>query len=126
MKKYWAFIVITLFFIGSCSQDAGKNKTTASTETATVSGEQLFKVNCMQCHLPGRDFAGPALAGARERWKNRELLYEFVRDPQSVIAKDDYAAGLFEKWKQAPMNPSPHLSNEEIDAILDYCDVEGK
>lgn len=126
MRKSLAFVVITLVFLCSCSQDAGKNKKAAAIEPAPISGEQLFKVNCMQCHLPGKDFAGPALAGARERWKNKDLLYEFVKDPQAVIAKDDYAAALFEKWKQAPMTPASHLSNEEIDAILDYCDGEVK
>lgn len=119
--------VIAVFLFSSCSQNdnrAGKAERNMQ-EPAPATGEQLFKINCMQCHLPGKDFAGPALAGSRDRWKNKTLLYEFVRDPQSVIARDDYAAGLFEKWKQAPMNPSPHLKDKEIDAILDYCDEQG-
>lgn len=129
MKKGIAIIVTAFVALISCSQN---DKKKASTSSAAVSqpldqqAEQLFKINCMQCHLPGKDFAGPALAGVRKRWPNKDLLYEFVKDPQSVIAKDEYAANLFEKWKQAPMNPSPHLSNEEIDAILDYVDAQVK
>jgi cytochrome c551/c552 len=126
--KYLAGIFIMLVLFVSCSGDQDKSATniTTATETPAQQAEQLFKINCMQCHLPGKDFAGPALAGVRKRWPNKALLYEFIKDPQAVIAKDDYAAGLFEKWKQAPMNPAPHLSNEEIDAILDYCDSQVK
>ncbi len=75
----------------------------------------------MQCHMPAKDFAAPGLAGVEKRWKNKELLYEFVKNSQSVIQKDKYAKDLFDKWKEAPMNPFPYLSNEEIDAIFEYC-----
>jgi cytochrome c551/c552 len=125
MKKLIPVFLILILL--SCAGNSDKrSETAAAAPTATDNAEQLFKINCMQCHLPGKDFTGPALAGVRQRWKNKTLLYEYVRNPQAVIAKDDYAAGLFEKWKQAPMNPSPHLSNEEIDAILDYCDKVGE
>ena len=78
-------------------------------------------------HLPltvsllAKDFAAPALAGAEKRWENKALLYDFVRNSAAVIEKNKYAADLFEKWKQAPMLPFPQLSNEDIDAILEYC-----
>ena len=95
------------------------------TETMFQKGEHLFKVNCIQCHMPDRDFAAPALAGVEKRWKDKTLLYEFVKNSQKVIAKDKYAAELFEKWKQSPMLPFDYLSNEEIDAIFEYCNQVG-
>ena len=90
---------------------------------ASISGEQLFKINCAQCHRPTEDFTGPALRNVASRWANKTMLYEFIKDPQSVIARDNYAKKLFEKWKQAYMQPFPNLSNEEIDNILNYCET---
>ena len=69
------------------------------------------------------DFTGPSLKGAESRWKNKELMYEFIRNPMEVIQKDSYAAGLLKKYN-AMMKPAT-LSNEEIDAVLDYCNHSG-
>ena len=79
----------------------------------------------MQCHLPNKDFAGPALAGVEKRWKDKQLLYAYIRNSQEVIAKDKYAAELFKKWNEAVMLPFPDLTNAEIDAILEYCNQVG-
>ena len=69
------------------------------------------------------DFTGPSLKGAASRWKNQELMYEFIRNPMEVIQKDAYAAELQKKYN-AIMTPST-LTNEEIDAVLDYCNNSG-
>lgn len=119
---YFLFII---FFLAACNNTTQQNtaqSTAAKTDQKVNSaGEQLFKIKCAQCHMPAKDFAAPALAGVEKRWKDRALLYAFVKNSQEVIAKDKYAADLFEKWKQAPMLPFPDLSNAEIDAILEYC-----
>lgn len=75
--------------------------------------------NCASCHKCDVDFTGPALKGAESRWKDKELMYEFIRNPAGVIQKDSYAAGLQKKYN-AIMIPST-LTNEQIDAVLDYC-----
>ncbi|RYD74334.1 MAG: cytochrome c [Sphingobacteriales bacterium] len=112
-----------IFFGVACNETEQKAAGPAESVTETVfeKGEHLFKVNCIQCHMPAKDFAAPALAGVEKRWKDKNLLYDFVRNSQEVIKKDKYAADLFEKWKQAPMLPFPHLSNTDIDAIFEYC-----
>lgn len=102
------------------SQHEAKTTDPAKNEAA-IDGELLFKINCTQCHLPDKDFVGPALAGVEKKWKDKQLLFDFVRNSTEVIQKDQYAAELFEKWKQAPMLPFPQLTDEEIHAILDYC-----
>lgn len=110
-----------LFLLSSCGDDKNAGTVAGDSETIEEKGAHLFKVNCIQCHMPTKDFAAPALAGVEKRWKDKNLLYDFVRNSQEVIKKDKYAAELFEKWKQAPMLPQPHLTNEEIDAIFAYC-----
>jgi mono/diheme cytochrome c family protein len=112
------FISIAFF---SCN-NSDKSNSLNETKADAVSGEQLFKINCAQCHRPNEDFTGPALAGASKRWTDKNLLYDFVHNPQHVIQRDKYATELFTKWKNAYMQPFPNLSKEEIDAVLEYCD----
>jgi mono/diheme cytochrome c family protein len=106
--------------------DPVRQKEAPSNESipTVVNGEGLFKINCSQCHRPAEDFAAPALAGVEKRWSNKILLYAFVRNAQEVINKDKYAADLFKKWNNTYMQPFPRLSNEEIDAILQYCNTK--
>ena len=125
MKK-----ILVLFLIVaavSCNNNSNKNTDVTTTTPAEgkvkPDGEQLFKINCSQCHQPTQDFTGPALKGATERWKDKELLYEYVKNSQTVIAKDAYAKELFAKWNGTIMQPFPQLSNNDIDAILEYCNT---
>lgn len=108
--------VMAAFVLCSCN-NTGESKTISS-----VTGEQLFKINCEQCHRPTEDFIGPALQHVTIRWKDKTLLYQFIKNSQDVIVRDAYAKELFSKWKQAYMQPFPDLSHEEIDKILSYCD----
>lgn len=122
MKFFYPLVAI--IFLVACNDNNQTAAPVASVETSQKlnrEGEQLFKVKCMQCHLPDKDFAAPALAGVEKRWANKELLYDFVKNSQDVIKRDKYAADLFEKWKQAPMLPFTQLTNAEIDAIFEYC-----
>jgi len=67
----------------------------------------------------------PPLAKVEQRWTNKLLLHEFVRNPWTVIEKDDYAKRLQKKYGSL-MTGFPLLSNEEIDAIFKYCNVAPK
>lgn len=122
MKFFYPLVAI--IFLIACNNNNQTAAPVAAVETGqklNTEGEQLFKIKCMQCHLPDKDFAAPALAGVEKRWTNKELLYAFVKNSQEVIGRDKYAADLFEKWKQAPMLPFPQMTNAEIDAIFEYC-----
>ena len=128
-NTYWLTSVVLVLIVGACGQQNEQAHNTkrlppgGGTVTATDSpdGEQLFKINCSQCHQKTRDFTGPALAGVTSRWKDQSLLYSFIRNSQEVIAKDQYAKALFEKWNHTLMQPFPSLADEDIKAILDYC-----
>lgn len=97
---------------------------TAPATAVQINGEQLFKVNCSQCHKPVGELTAPALAGVESRWKSKELLYGFIKNSEDVIARDAYAMTLYKKWNQAYMQPFSHLSNADIDAILAYCNTQ--
>ena len=89
-------------------------------------GKALFKNNCAACHNKNMkdDLTGPALAGVQDRWKGREeLLYQFIRNSQAVIASGDrYAVDLYKAWAKNVMTPFPNLSDEEIESLLLYIE----
>lgn len=124
MRNSTCFFPAIVLFFCSCSSNAS----TEHGKRTDISAKaiQIFKASCSQCHKPDEDMIGPALKGAKSRWKDPNLLYAFVKNPQDVISKDAYAKELFEKWKSYPMQPFPDLTNEEIDAILEYCNDEKK
>jgi mono/diheme cytochrome c family protein len=117
-------ILIILFF-AACSNSSEKiNKEikTADVEITKTDGEVLFKASCATCHKPNEKLVGPALQGVTKRWESKELLYDFVRNSQEVIARNAYAKKLFKEYNQSPMLPYPQLTDEDIQGILDYCD----
>lgn len=119
------FIFLSVLFLSlsGCNAKKNANHVPVSKESAKLDGEQLFKLNCSQCHKPTVDFTAPSLAGVESRWKSKTLLYDFVRSSEDVIARDAYAMTLYKKWNLAYMQPFTHLTNEDIDAILAYCNT---
>ena len=89
-------------------------------------GKTLFKNNCASCHAKNMkiDLTGPALEGVNERWENKEDLYAWIRNSQAFLTTgDEYANALFLKWR-SPMIAFPNLSDKEIEAILEYVEVQ--
>jgi mono/diheme cytochrome c family protein len=113
-------VFLAMIFFTACNNSSSPSKEEQAPETTNIDGEQLFRINCSQCHKSGQDFIGPDLKGVETRWKDKDLLYAFVRNSQEVIATDPYAKALFMKWKQAYMQPFPQLTDKDIDAILAY------
>jgi cytochrome c551/c552 len=85
-------------------------------------GEALFKANCSNCHKPDVDYTGPALKGWSTREPSKDWVYKWMANPAKMIATDEYAKGLFAKYKPTVMTAFPNLKKEEIDAILKYVD----
>ncbi len=86
-------------------------------------GKNLFKNNCAACHAKNMkvDMTGPALAGVEERWNgNKENLRAWIRNSQAYLTTgDEYAKALSLKYPSI-MTTFPNLTDEEVDAILDY------
>lgn len=87
-------------------------------------GEKLFRQNCAACHTPTEKAGvGPGLAGVEERWEGREdLLYKWIKNPQAAIETgDSYIKDLLDEWQARGGIMAPQaVTDEEIDAILDY------
>jgi cytochrome c551/c552 len=116
-------IIIVLFSFKSTTKVAEE---TTEAYTKQIDGKQLFMANCGACHHVTRNLTGPSFYGVRSRWKNKKLLYAYIRNSTEVIKKDAYAKALFEKWNKVVMTSFPKLKDAEIDAIFNYVDEEAK
>ena len=111
------FFGIVCFYLVSCT--SGDKKPYPNNRQSILREEVLYKTLCASCHRCDKELIGPMLLGAGERWENKELLYEFFRNPSAVVKKNKYASLLFKKYKI--LMPSFSLTNKEIDDILNYC-----
>ncbi len=90
---------------------------------AQPDGKALFQANCASCHNPIKDATGPALKGVTARVPSQEWLYKWIKNSASLIsAGDKYAVEIYNKWNKTAMTAFPSLTNEEIDAIIDYAE----
>jgi len=89
-------------------------------------GKSLFKANCASCHKALKNSTGPMLQGAKARWAEAgevDNIYKWVKDPVGLAnsGTSPYAVQISE-YSPTAMTAQGHLTNEEIDAILDYTD----
>ncbi|MDB5201892.1 MAG: c-type cytochrome [Ferruginibacter sp.] len=124
LSTIFVFIVASILYSCQGQQSSGDGVPVATSAEEKPSGAQLFNINCAQCHKRNEDFTGPALKGVEARWKDKATLYAFIKNSQEVIAKDAYAKGLFDKWKQTYMQPFPQLTDDDIASILTYVNGE--
>lgn len=94
------------------------------TSAAAIDGKALFKAKCASCHNASEvKSTGPGLMGVLGRIPGGDWKYDWVHNPQKVLATGDaYAVGKFEEYNKVAMTAFPDLSNAQIDAILEYAD----
>ena len=114
MKKYFnisiAILIIWLFGQQANAQD----------------GEQLFKAKCNTCHMVDKNSTGPNLKGVKKKWTDAgeaEMLYEWVANSEALIASDKSKLASEIKGFSPTAMPPQIVSNEELDAILNYIDT---
>lgn len=118
--------IILLAACGETGNSPTTNKTedkpTVKIDTAEFAetGKSIFLQQCASCHAVNMNLTGPSLKGVDKRWKSKEKLHAFIHNSQAVIAADEYAKDLFDKWNKVQMPPFPTLKEEEIDDILIY------
>jgi mono/diheme cytochrome c family protein len=118
MKRF--ILIAIIFFVAACAGDDKKTSADNTIADVNVDGESLFKNNCASCHKFDKEFAGPALNGALERWNgDKKAMYEFIRNPAKSVVENAYAKQLFEKWNKTMM-PASTLTDAELDAIMNY------
>ena len=94
-------------------------------------GKKLFKANCAACHALDAELTGPALRGVEARLEGvvggmpREWLHKWIKNNIGLRESGDaYAQEVFDKYGGVQMNVFPTLSEEDIDAIIDYTSEE--
>lgn len=127
--KWQTALLIFVFAALSCKQkDKAILTDTISEEdsvtiTNYVAGKKLFASNCAACHAINKRACPQMLIGIEDRWKDKALLYKFIRNSQAVIAKDVYAKDLYEAYNKAAMPSFPKLTDKEIEQMLLYVKV---
>jgi mono/diheme cytochrome c family protein len=120
MKKF--ILIAIIFFVAGCAGDDKKATPDETTTETNINGEILFKANCASCHKPDKDFTGPPLKGALQRWGgDKKAMYAFIRNPMKSVQENAYAKNLYEKYL-AQMTAFSALSDAEINAIMNYCE----
>ncbi len=122
MKKY-LFIATSIIVFTSCGNEEQKTATGIQETEPTISkGKAIFNANCTQCHKLHEKLIGPALEGAMARWDNDTTrIRAFIHNSQEAIKNGDpRAVKVYAENNQTIMTPMPHLSNADIDALIDY------
>jgi mono/diheme cytochrome c family protein len=90
--------------------------------TNAQDGKALFTQNCAACHAVDKKLTGPALEGVESRWNdNRKKLHDWIHNNQAFLKTGDaYANKMYVENNKIPMLLFPNLSDNDIDAILDY------
>ena len=84
-----------------------------------------FDQNCSACHTIGTGASvGPDLKNVTQR-APRHWLVEFIHDPEAKIAaKDPYAIKIVADSQGVVMTPSPDVTEEFGEALLEYIDQQ--
>jgi cytochrome c551/c552 len=89
-------------------------------------GKALFNQKCASCHAIDKNLVGPALKGVEDRWDDKAMLYDWVRNSAAVIKKGyPRAVAVYNEYNKVQMTAFPELKNEDIDAILSYINTGG-
>ena len=104
--------------------ETGKSVSSRELTVAESTGKNLFNSKCASCHRILGEFQ---LYGFEQRgsWGDRVNVYEFIRDPEAFMQKDNYSRKLKETFGST-MPAFPGLTNIEIDAIIDYINYVGE
>lgn len=124
MKYSILLAAVICFGIMSCGDEPEtKKKNPYSTADQEPSkGGQLFNNYCVQCHALDKDKLGPALKGAFARWDNdtSRIRAFIINAGKAIESGDPRAVQVAKDWNNALMTPMPHLSDDDVNAILEY------
>ena len=94
--------------------------------TQAQDGKALFNQKCASCHAIDKQLVGPALKGVEDRWDDKKMLYDWVRNSAAVIKKGyPRAVTVYAEFNKVQMTAFPELKDQDIDAILGYINTGG-
>lgn len=136
--KYPAYAFLLFFLLAAVAmlinrfiteQPAGKESKIVSAtpsikDTAIVNteGKMLYEMQCAFCHGKYGIIDGPSVRTAESRgpWTERKNLIRWIKDPEGTTPQFEYTRQLVAQFNGQIMPPFPHLSDRQIEAILDY------
>ena len=94
-----------------------------NTENPKV-GKDYYTGNCMVCHLPFHvdDGAYLAFAGLPDRWKDKEKLFQFIKNSKTFLKTNVYELDL--STKDSSFHYFEKLSDKDLALIIDYIIYE--
>lgn len=121
--KYTGAILLSAM-LSACggSEPATEQSEPQEVHPGMTKGKAIFAANCIQCHSLHQDKIGPKLEGAIARWNNDTTrISRFIKNSQEAISMGDpRAKELYEKWNKTIMTPMPHLTDNDINELIDY------
>jgi len=86
---------------------------------AAARGKRVWTTRqCSGCHELGRNqSSGPDLIGVTDR-RSTAWLRMWLKDPVTMAGNDSTAAALKKQFNS--QMPNPKLSNDEVDALINY------
>lgn len=86
-------------------------------------GRALFHVKCASCHnASSKKSTGPGLMGSSDRIPSKDWLHAFIHNPQKLVKSGDvYTLRLYSENSNINHPRFKDLTDDEIDAIMDYC-----
>jgi mono/diheme cytochrome c family protein len=121
MKKIFilSFIVINLGSFGCGLSIQSRNK--QQLQKSIANGKTLFMGNCAACHSPTRRIVGYPFQHEVEFY-GKWWTYNAIRNFPLLVENDTIAMKLFKMNFQTATPAFPHLTDKEIEDILNYVD----
>ncbi len=115
-------IGLVILFASCGSEEEAASSTETGAKVEMSHGQKLFNDYCLQCHSLVANKVGPSLRGALERWDNdTSRIAAFIKNAKETIdSGDPRAVQVAEEWNNTLMTPMPHLTDEDIAALLEY------
>lgn len=80
-------------------------------------GEDLFNINCSECHAIDKKIIGPSLAEITNR-RSPEWIMNMILNPLEMVEKDPIAKGLFAEYDTIMVNKN--LTQDQARSILEF------
>jgi glucose/arabinose dehydrogenase len=120
MKNALFVSLFSACLISSCTPEKKEFGLEISTDANQIlNGKSIFEKQCSTCHNFNEDAIGPNLSGLTRQIETA-WIREFIKNPADAIdAKDPRAVQLLARYK-SQMPAFPHLTDQNLDAILSY------
>lgn len=121
--KRWVLLLLPVLFLAACGSEQSTQDNSATQQTQPeVTGKVIFANNCIQCHSLHADKMGPKLEGVMAHWDNDTTrIRAFIRNSKDAVQNGDpRAVAVYKQWGERMMTPMPHLSDKDVDMLIDY------